>query len=104
MEIVDYLKYFLSTETPFMLLFVALFFYTVKGNREREAHLNKILDEKLSKIDEEMQVLIRVWKILLEKELNSNELRPNNVKCRSASGGADNHSISPSDKNDKLRK
>jgi len=52
-----------------MLLFVCLFFYTVKNNKDREAHLNKIIDTKLTEVHEQMAVLIKVWKILLEKEL-----------------------------------
>lgn len=69
MTLSDYLKYFLNSETPFMLLFVSLFFYTVKNYRERELYLSQLFEKKLSKIEEEINVLIRVWKILLEKEL-----------------------------------
>lgn len=69
MELGEFIKYFINSETPFMLLFVCLFFYTVKNNKDREAHLNKIIDTKLTEVHEQMAVLIKVWKILLEKEL-----------------------------------
>lgn len=69
MELAEYLKYFINSETPFMLLFVSLFFYTVKSNRDREVYHHNMLENKLAAIEEEMQVLLRVWKILLEKEL-----------------------------------
>lgn len=69
MDYLNYLNQFIGTETPFMLLFVSLFFYTVKANIERERNYNRIIEDKLNKVEEEMQVLIRVWKILLEKEL-----------------------------------
>ena len=69
MDVSEFIKYFINSETPFMLLFVCLFFYTVKNNKDREAHLNKIIDTKLTEVHEQMSVLIKVWKILLEKEL-----------------------------------
>jgi hypothetical protein len=68
-ELGEFLKYFINSETPFMLLFVSLFFYFVKANKEREAHLNRIIEEKLTGVQEEMKVVIKIWKILLEKEL-----------------------------------
>jgi hypothetical protein len=69
MDLLNYLDRFLGTDTPFMLLFVSLFFYFMKSARDRERECNKIINNKLSMMEEEMQVLIRVWKILLEKEL-----------------------------------
>lgn len=71
MEIGEFIRYFINSETPFMLLFVSLFFYTVKTNKDREAHTNKLIDEKLTEVHEQMTVLIKVWKILLEKELEA---------------------------------
>jgi hypothetical protein len=67
----DYLQYFLSTDTPFMLLFVSLFFYVIKGNKDREVQMNHIIEDELRKMNEEMRVLMKVWKILLEKELEA---------------------------------
>lgn len=69
MDLLSYLDRFLRTDTPFMLLFVSLFFYFMKNARDRENEYNKIINTKLSTMEEEMNVLIRVWKILLEKEL-----------------------------------
>ena len=69
MELAELIRYFINSETPFMLLFVSLFFYNVKNNKERETHLNKIIEEKLNDVQGQMNVLIKVWKILLEKEL-----------------------------------
>lgn len=69
MEFVDYITYFLSTETPFMLLFVALFFYVIKTNVDREKRLTALINSKLDTIDKQLEVLIKVWKILIEKEL-----------------------------------
>jgi hypothetical protein len=69
MEIGEYINFFLHSETPFMLLFVSLFFYYIKSNNIREKRNSEILEGKLERIEEEMKVLIRVWKILLEKEL-----------------------------------
>jgi hypothetical protein len=69
----EYIRYFINSETPFMLLFVSLFFYTVKSNKEREIRLNDIIDKRLEQTQKDMQVMIKVWKILLEKELKSKE-------------------------------
>lgn len=70
-DLINYVGQFLHTDTPFMLLFVSLFFYIIKTSREREiTDKNEIL-VKLDKIDEELQVIIKVWKILLEKELEA---------------------------------
>jgi hypothetical protein len=71
MELAEYLKYFLNNETPFMLLFVSLFFYTVKNNKDREDKQHRLMTEKLSMVEEELKVLIKVWQILLEKELEA---------------------------------
>lgn len=67
---VDLLKIFSSTETPFALLFIALFFYVIRTNRAREKRLTDLIDGKLTTIHNEMQILIKVWQILLEKEIN----------------------------------
>lgn len=69
MELTEYLKNFLATETPFMLLFVTLFFYFIKTARDREKEQNKLMEKHLVKIQNDIQILINVWKILLEKEL-----------------------------------
>lgn len=69
MEIAEFLRFFVTTDTPFMLLFVSLFFYTVKTNKQREEQQHKLMNEKLSTVEEELKVLIKVWQILLEKEL-----------------------------------
>lgn len=69
MNLGSYLNYFLNTDTPFMLLFVSLFFYFVKASNDREARLNHIIEDELRKLNNEIEVLMKVWKILLEKEL-----------------------------------
>jgi hypothetical protein len=66
---IDLLKIFSSTETPFALLFIALFFYVIRTNRAREKRLTDLIDGKLTTIHNEMQILIKVWQILLEKEI-----------------------------------
>lgn len=68
-DLVNYLGSFLHTETPFMLLFVSLFFYIIKTSREREITDKNEMLKKLDTIDEELKVIIKVWKILLRKEL-----------------------------------
>lgn len=73
MDLAEYIRYFINSETPFMLLFVSLFFYTVKSNKEREARLNDLIDKRLERTQKDMQVMMKVWKILLEKELKSKE-------------------------------
>ena len=70
-DLVSYVGQFLHTDTPFMLLFVSLFFYIIKTSREREIINNNEMLTKLDKIDEELKVIIKVWKILLEKELEA---------------------------------
>ena len=66
---IDLLKIFSSTETPFALLFIALFFYVIRTSKGREKRLTDLIDGKLETIHNEMQVLIKVWQILLEKEI-----------------------------------
>ena len=65
----EYIQPFLNSETPFMLLFVALFFYVIKSNKDREAKTAKIMDEDLKRLSEDLHVLMGVWKILLQKEV-----------------------------------
>lgn len=65
----DFIGYFMSSETPFALLFLALFFYVIKTNRERETKQAKIIEEDLKALNKDMHVLIKVWQILLEKEV-----------------------------------
>jgi hypothetical protein len=69
MEITEYLKNFLATDTPFMLLFVSLFFYFIKNARDREKEQNIIMEQRLVAIQSDIHILIKVWTILLEKEL-----------------------------------
>lgn len=69
MDGVEYLKFFINTDTPFMLLFVALFFYNIKTNKDRENRLHDLIEKKLGDMENELNVLVEVWKILLEKEL-----------------------------------
>lgn len=70
-NLVNYLDLFLRTNTPFMLLFVTLFLYVIKTNRDREIEDKKVIIHQLNKMEEELQVIIKVWKILLEKELEA---------------------------------
>lgn len=67
----EYLQPFLNTETPFTLLFVALFFYVIKANKDREISQQKLIDKEMKKITTDMSILIEVWKILLEKEMEA---------------------------------
>jgi BhlA-like holin len=69
MDVLDYVRTFLGTDTPFMLLFVTLFFYFIKTSREREKENHNISEIQLNSIKQDIQVLIKVWQILLEKEL-----------------------------------
>lgn len=71
MEISEFIRYFINSETPFMLLFVALFFYNIKTNQEREKRNSEIVERKLTTIEEEIKIIISIWKILLEKELEN---------------------------------
>ena len=64
----EYIQPFLNSETPFLLLFVALFFYVIKTIK-KERRLQKIIDEDLKTIKADLHVLMGVWKILLEKEV-----------------------------------
>ena len=70
-DLISYVGNFLHTDTPFMLLFVSLFFYIIKTSREREISDKSEMLKKLDKIDEELKVMLNVWKILLEKELEA---------------------------------
>jgi len=70
-DLVNYVGQFLHTDTSFMLLFVSVFFYIIKTSREREITDKNEMLTKLEKIDEKLQVIIKVWKILLEKELEA---------------------------------
>jgi hypothetical protein len=65
----EYLNPFINSETPFMLLFVALFFYFIKTGRDREARLMQLMDEELKQVSKDLQVLLGVWKVLLENEV-----------------------------------
>ena len=69
MDIVQSLAPFIGSETPFALLFIALFFYVIKTNRDRERRHHALVQEELKLLSGDLKVLINVWKILLEKEL-----------------------------------
>lgn len=69
MQILDSFQYFLKTETPFMLMFVILFLYFIKTSRDREISQDQNISKKLAQIEEQVQVMVKVWKILIEKEL-----------------------------------
>jgi hypothetical protein len=69
MDMTAFMQFFTKTDVPFTLLFCSLFFYTIKSNTSREHHMNQIIDERLNAMQEDMRVLLNVWKILLEKEL-----------------------------------
>lgn len=80
MDWTNVLGLFNKTDVPFTLLFVALFFYTIKNNTSRERHLNTIIDERLTEMQQDMRVLLNVWKILLEKELKAQGGNVNDTK------------------------
>ncbi len=70
---IDLLKIFSTTETPFALLFIALFFYVIRTKEANEKRLQNIIDGKINQMHEEMKVLLKVWQILLEKEIKQQE-------------------------------
>jgi flagellin-specific chaperone FliS len=71
MDILNNLQYFLKTETPFMLMFALLFMYFLKTARDREVSQEKNVSKKVDAIQEQLDVMMKVWKILLEKELEA---------------------------------
>ena len=72
----EYLQPFINSDTPFLLLFVALFFYVIKGNKERENRLTQLIDNDLKQLSADLHVLMGVWKILLEKEVDNERRKP----------------------------
>lgn len=54
-----------------MLLFVALFFYVIDSNKKRETRLTELIDKDLKQLSLDLHVLMNVWKILLEKEVEN---------------------------------
>ena len=73
MDIVQSLAPFIGSETPFALLFIALFFYVIKTNKDREQRHHALVQDELKALSTDLKVLISVWKILLEKELEANK-------------------------------
>jgi hypothetical protein len=71
MGIMDSFQYFLKTETPFMLMFAMLFLYFLKTARDREVSQEEKVSKKIDAIQEQLDVMMKVWKILLEKELEA---------------------------------
>ena len=69
MEFLDILTPFVGTETPFAFLFMTLFFYFIKTSKDREQKHLEIIKEDLRQQNKDLKILIEVWKILLEKEL-----------------------------------
>lgn len=65
----EFLQPFLNSDAPFLLLFVSLFFYVIKTNRDRETAMRKIIDDDLKMLSNDLHVLMGVWKILLENEV-----------------------------------
>lgn len=69
MDLLDAFQYFLKTETPFMLMFALLFLYVLRTNRDREISQDKHISQKLDNLKENQEIMLQVWKILIEKEL-----------------------------------
>lgn len=72
----DILSFFTNTETPFAILFVILFIWYVRENREREKRqiqsyekLQKVVENQIQAVQNDLKTMLTIWKILIDNEL-----------------------------------
>ena len=74
------LDYFISTQSPWAVLFVLLFSYTIITNarreRERRAEVKDIrdsLEAKMNSLLQNTSLMLETWKLIIERELERRE-------------------------------
>lgn len=72
----EFLSFFTSSETPFAILFVVLFIWYVRENREREKRqiqsyeaLQKVVETQIQAVQNDLKTMLTIWKILIDNEL-----------------------------------
>jgi preprotein translocase subunit YajC len=76
----DFLTFFTTSETPFAILFVILFIWYVRENKEREKRqiqsyeaLQKVVETEIKAVQTDLKTMLTIWKILIDNELERRE-------------------------------
>lgn len=76
----DFLAFFTTSETPFAILFVILFIWYVRENKEREKRqiqsyeaLQKVVETEIRAVQTDLKTMLSIWKILIDNELERRE-------------------------------
>ena len=72
----DFLAFFNSSETPFAILFVILFIWYMRENKEREKRqmqayeaLRNQVEIQIQNVQNDLKTMLTIWKILIDNEL-----------------------------------
>lgn len=72
----EFLSFFTSSETPFAILFVILFIWYLRENKEREKRqiqsyeaLQKTVESQIQNVQNDLKTMLTIWKILIDNEL-----------------------------------
>jgi hypothetical protein len=76
----DFLTFFMNSETPFLILFAALFWFYIRESKQREKRMEKRIDEtqiriekQIEGVETDLKTMLTIWKILIDKELERRE-------------------------------
>jgi hypothetical protein len=71
------ISYFVGSETPFLLLFVVLFWFFIKEAKAREERMNERnkelmgqIEGEIKQVSKDLKVMLTVWKIIIDHELD----------------------------------
>jgi uncharacterized protein YydD (DUF2326 family) len=63
------IEFFMNSQSPWAILFVVLFLWQLKTNKEREFEHHRKQEKDLQSIKKEIEILASVWKVLIDAEL-----------------------------------
>jgi hypothetical protein len=72
----EFIRLFSTTETPFALLFMILFIFYIRENRNREARQNrkndqlqKDIENQIGEVRNDLKIMLTIWKVFIDKEI-----------------------------------
>jgi hypothetical protein len=72
----ELLRIFTSSETPFLLLFVILFWWYIREAKAREKRYAdqkeedlQQIESKIQEVQQDLKIMLTIWKILIDKEI-----------------------------------
>jgi hypothetical protein len=72
----EFLSFFTTSETPFAILFVILFIWYMRENKQREDRqlerydlLRKEVNEQIEAVQNDLKTMLTIWKLIIDNEL-----------------------------------